>query len=151
MVLRLSGKGVHKWKRRSVDAPSRDVPSLSVFLPKSCQRMSKRHAVTSWRRTITSHDVMTSYCDVMWRHMTSGVMTNCVIHPSETSKITFFNLATLTFDLWPWPLNLSEIISRSTPPPNFGSVCQMVQPWERSQTGTHTHTHRRDWFHNRGL
>ena len=42
-----------KWKRRSVDAPSRDVPSLSVFLLKSRQRMPRRHAVTSWRRAMT--------------------------------------------------------------------------------------------------
>ncbi len=34
-----------------------------------------------------------------------------------------------------------KILSRSTPPPNFGSVCQMVQPWERSQTDRQTDTH----------
>ncbi len=95
-----------------------------------------RH-VMSWRRTVTSRDVMS------WCHMTSGVMTNwlCVIQPSETLEITFFNLATLTFDLWPWPSNSFEILSRSMPPPNFGSVCQTVQPWERWLTDRQTDTH----------
>ena len=32
---------------------------------KVVKRMSRRHAVTSWRRTVTSCDVMTSYRDVM--------------------------------------------------------------------------------------
>ena len=44
-----------KWKRLSVDVPSRDVPSLSVYLPKSCQMTERRHAVTSWRHTVTSN------------------------------------------------------------------------------------------------
>ncbi len=61
-------KKKREWRRQSVDAPSCDVPSLSVLLPKSRQRMSRRHAVTSWRRTMTSRDVMTSYRDVMWCH-----------------------------------------------------------------------------------
>ena len=56
----------------------------------------------------------------------------------KSEKSRFFNLATLTFDLWP---SNSEILSRSTPPPNFRSVRQMVQPGERWQTNTHTHTH----------
>ncbi len=43
------------WNCLSVDAPSRDVPSLSVFLPKSCQRTSRRHAVTSYRNVIRHH------------------------------------------------------------------------------------------------
>ena len=51
-----------KWKRLSVDAPSRDVPFLSVFLPKSCQMTSRRHAVMS-------RDVMTSHCDVKLCHL----------------------------------------------------------------------------------
>ncbi len=69
------------------------------------------------------------------------------LNPPETSEFTFFNLVTLTFDLWPWPSKSSEILSRSMPPPNFaiGSLRQTVQPWERSQTDRHTH--RRDWFY----
>ncbi len=62
------------------------------------------------------------------------------INLSETSEITFFNLVSLTFDLWPWPSNSSKILSSSMPPPNIGCVCQTVQPWERSQTDRHT-----DW------
>ncbi len=37
--------------------------------------------------------------------------------------------------------NLSEILSRSMPPPNFGSVCQKVHPWNLTNRHTHTHTH----------
>ncbi len=44
-------------------------------------------------------------------------------------------------DLWPWPLNSSEILSRSTPLPNFGSVHQSVHPWECWLTDGHAHTH----------
>ncbi len=103
-----------KWKRLSVDAPSRDVPSLSVFLPKSRQRMSRRH-VTSWRRAVTSRDVGCPTHDVIWYEPAQ-------VNLSENPKIMFFKLATLTFDLWPWPSNLSEILSRSIPPPNFESI-----------------------------
>ncbi len=121
----------------------RALPRRALFVSILAQK-SSTDVKTSCRST------MTSYCDVTWRHdvmlwchMTSGVMTNwlCVIHPSETSEITFFNLATLTFDLWPWPSNSSEILSRSMPPPNFGSVCQTVQPLERWMTDRRTHGH----------
>ncbi len=54
-------------------------------------------------------------------------------------------MATLTFDLWPWPSNSSEISSWSTRAPNFGLVCQTVQSWESWQT--HTQTDRRDRFY----
>ena len=53
----------------------------------------------------------------------------------------------MTFDLWPWPCNLSEILSRSIPPLNLESVRSTVQPGERWQTDRQTHTHRRDRFH----
>ena len=44
------------------------------------------------------------------------------------------------FDLWPWPLNSSKILSKAMSTPNFRSVAQTVQPWERWQTDTHTDT-----------
>ena len=47
-------KSHNQWKRLSVDAPSRNVPSLSVFLPKICRRTS-RHHVTSLRHPEMSH------------------------------------------------------------------------------------------------
>ena len=42
-------------RKLSVDAPSRDVPSLSVFLPKSCQRIfgSECWTIQPWERWIT--------------------------------------------------------------------------------------------------
>ena len=61
-----------------------------------------RH-VTLWRYGMTSHDIVTSWCDIIWRPFGMTECTN--INPSETLDITFLNLATLTFDLWPWPAN----------------------------------------------
>ena len=72
----------------------------------------------------------------MYQHITSY---------QKLKKITFFKPVTLTFDLWPWPLNLSEIPSRLVALPNFGSLRQTVQPWERWQTDRHAH--RRDRFY----
>ena len=97
-----------------------------------------RH-VTSWRlyRDVTWHHAVTSHDVMVWRHMPS--FCNDRMYLSETSEITFFNLATLTFDLW--PLNLAEIISRSFPLPNFVTLGQTVQPWERWLTDTQTHRH----------
>ncbi len=91
---------------------------------------------TSWR-DVMWHDGMTSDDVYSWQNVQR-------FNPSETSEITFFNLVTLTFDLWPWPSNSFEILWRSMPPPNFGSLCQTFQLWERSQTGAHTHTDRTD-------
>ncbi len=92
----------------------------------------------AWRHSVTSHDVT-------WRHlmsqkcdMTCYVIIKWTVHsfsPLYASKITFFNLVTLTFDLWPWVSNSSEILSRYTPPPILVSVCQTVRLWECSQTG----------------
>ncbi len=74
---------------------SKDVKTSCCDVMRLYHDIMWRHTVTSWRRTVTSCDVMTSCRDV-----TSCVMTNwlCVIHPAETSEITFFSA-------WrPWPL-----------------------------------------------
>ena len=89
-----------------------------------------RH-VTSWRHSVTSHDILCHDRESTWAV------------PSQVSKIHVFQHGDL--DLWPWPSNSSEILSRYICPPNFGSVLQTVRPWERWQT--HTQTHRRDRFH----
>ena len=86
-------KDLQQLKRRSVDVPSRDVPSLSVFLPK---RMSRRHAVTPWRSTGTPEN------DV-------------------------FNVATLTFDLWPSNLVVATPHSRS----QSSDRSSWPRPWNR--------------------
>ena len=126
-----------QWKCLSADAPSRVVPSLSMFSAKDVMVwhhnvMGWRH-VTLWRDVVTSRDAVTS-CQAM----TSSGVTPCrmtswqniqKVNPSETLEITFFNLVTLTFDLWPW--NSSKILSRSMPPPNFGSLRQTIQSGER--------------------
>ena len=135
----------------------RALPRRALFvsiLAQIRQRMSRRHALTSWRRTTTSRDVMTSYCDVTWRHavtsydvrLQSGTTQD---NPSGTPENDVFNMATLTFDLWPWPSNLAEILPRSITTPNFVTLGQTVRLWERSLTDrqTHTHTERRDPFY----
>ena len=97
---------------------------------------TSRRDVT-WRRAVTSHDVR---CH--------DQMALCNLHRShhkKSRKITFFKMATLTFDLWPWPLNLSEILSKAMFLPNFRPVAQTVQAWERWQTDTLTD--RRDLFY----
>ena len=57
----------------------------------------------------------------------------------KTGFFIFLTLVTLTFDLWPWPSNLSKIWLSSMRAPNFRSVGPTVQPC-RAQTDTHTHT-----------
>ncbi len=114
----------------------RALPRRALFVSVLAQK-SPKDVKTSWRDVMMLyHDVMTSYRDITWRRMMSGVMTKllCAIHPSETSEIMFFNVTTLTFDLWPWPSKPSDILSRSMPPPNLGSVCQRVH----RQTDIHT-------------
>ncbi len=151
------------WKRLSVDAPSHDV-SLSVFLPHKPSNTDIPHigpwmenhvlfiafiySVRSWhgeeRNAMTSrHDVtpMMSrlrrnvthlwWCTFRWHCMTE--------QKPLIGKSRFFNLVTFTFDLWPWPSNSAEILSRSLCLPIFVSICQTVQPRERWITDRHTH------------
>ncbi len=109
------------------------LPRRALFvsiLVQRCHDVTPWRHVTSWRHTVRSHDIII----MSWQSEPAQ------INPSENPKITFFNLATLSFDLWPWPSNLSEILSRSTPPPNFWSVCQTVRLWESWQTHTHAYT-----------
>ncbi len=110
--------------------------------------MTWRHAVTSRRDIRTSRrDIMRSHHNVTWHHMT-WQSESAQVNPSETPKITFFNLATLTFDLWPWPSNSSEIYLRSIPILNYRSVRETVRSWERQLTDrrTHTETHGTDFI-----
>ncbi len=125
------------WKRRSVGVPSRDVPSLSLSLFQT-KSPSNSHGDVVWRWDVmvTSHDVVTSWRDVRWPVL-SWQNVQRLTH-QKLWKITFFNLVTLTFDLWPWPSNSSEILPRSITKPNFATVCQTVQPWEHSQTHRQT-------------
>ncbi len=109
--------------------------------PKSRQRMLRCRAVTSWR------DVTLLPKDIKWRdimkllHMTSYWMTKrtCTDQPIWKSENHVFQPSDL--DLWPWPSNLSEILSRSIPPLNLESVRSTVQPGERWQTDRQTDTH----------
>ncbi len=68
---------------------------------------------------------VTPWC-VTWRHMTSFVITKrlCPICTGHTTKPSTkpFKMATLTFDLRPWPSNLFEILSKAMSLPNLRSV-----------------------------
>ena len=45
-------------------------------------------------------------------------------------KIHFFDLLTLTFDLWPWYFRPTLILCKLTAMPNFVTLGQLVQSWE---------------------
>ena len=47
-----------QWKRLSVDAPSRVVPSLSMFFAERCHGVTSRDVLTSWRDVTWRCDVM---------------------------------------------------------------------------------------------
>ena len=77
--------------------------------------------VTSWRHMMW-HDVVTSH---VMSHFTVQYLKH--VNLSEES---FFNVVTLPFDLWPWPFNLSKILSMYISTLKFRSIGQMVLPWQ---------------------
>ncbi len=95
-----------------------------------------RHTVTSWYHTMTSHYI------IMSRHRPAFCM--LALKPENHRHHVFWPGE---LDLWPWPSNSSEILSRSIRVSNFVIVWQSVQLWECSQTDTHTETDRLH-FHN---
>ena len=95
---------------------------MNVNIGNSCQSSE-----TKWRVPTTKH--FRNENMMIWKCLSiDGPPVSCP--PCQYS-----------FDLWPWPSNSSEILSRSTPPSNVGSLCQTVQPGERWQTHRHTDTH----------
>ncbi len=112
------------------------MPQHHVTFTPQCHATSRRNVMLGHTRT----------CQMTWEN---GCVQPKQVTPSKNLKITFFQSGAL--DLWPWPSNLSEILSQVIFTPNFRSVSQTVQPWERwqtdRQTHTHTHTHRRDRFY----
>ena len=116
----------------NISASTCVVPSLPVFLTKS--------------RSNSHFPCQVYICDI-----TKWI---CTYRPVWNSENHVFNMATLTltFDLWPWPLNSSEISSRSTPVPNFRSEWQRVWLWECSLTcrQTYGHTHGTDFIPSEG-
>ncbi len=57
----------------------------------------------------------------------------------KLKKSFHFNLATLTFDLWPCPSNSYGIWSSLSHTPNFVFLPGTLQLWEHSLTDRHTH------------
>ncbi len=82
---------MYKWKRRSVGAPSRDVPSLSLFQTKSPSSSHFPCKVTPWR------------------HVTSGGIDglNCHVEMAlqNLQRSPHSKVGTSHFSTWqPWPL-----------------------------------------------
>ncbi len=84
--------------------------------------------VTLWCHGVTSLDVVTSWCDsvTVWR---PGVTSDDVFLSWHiVQRLTYQKLLKCHIfqpgELDLWPMTLSEILSRSMPPPNSGSVCQ---------------------------
>ena len=121
------GSGHNRWKCLSVDAPSRETLSLSVFLPKSRQRMSRRHAVTS--RDITWHQVSWQNGSVQYLHRS---------HHKNKSESGDFHLwpATLIFKLV-WDIVIVKCPTKFWVRTSNSSV-------GRALTDKHTHTDARD-------
>ncbi len=93
---------------------------------------------------VTSHDIMTSYCDLTWHH---DVILWCHMKShhrpwwlhmgspfSKSLEITFSDLVSLTFDLRPWPTILAYPRSGSIFMPKIKVICQTVQTGELGQT-----------------
>ena len=103
--------------------PSHVIPSLSVFFP--------TRLTNTITYGVTSHDV--TQRPLSWERV--------YCYKVEPHRSTFWNtkndnMATLTFDLWPWPPNLAEILPSFIATPNFVTLGQTVRLWERSLTDT---------------
>ncbi len=125
--------------------PPATCPLCQYSCLKVIKRMSRCHAMMS------CCDVMTSRCDVTLRHISwhnNSSLQSRQSHNKKSENHFFFQNGeelnfdkinwTLNFDLWPWPPNSSEILSKAMSTPNFSSLAQMVQPWECWQTNTQT-------------
>ncbi len=105
-----------------------------------CHVTSWRHDVTPWRH-VTSYDVMTSWQDVTLGH---DIAPMTYISYGFNQIRTSWKSCFLSCDLWPWPINLSEILTRSIPLLILESVCQTVWLWEHSWTDRRT-DRKMDW------
>ncbi len=114
----------NKWKRRR-SRTTRDGNS-SVLLP-DCHPWQMSHDLILWR-----HDV---YCDV---HILASPYIIWDRSNQKSMEIIFWPR---DLDLWPWPSNLTQILSRSMCLPIFKPLPKTVQLWECWITDTHTHTH----------
>ena len=113
--------------------PSHVIQPFSVFLPDKTHFKHSSNTM-AWCHAMTSNGVMTSKCDIRWHIMSWRWI--YIGQPIRSLKIMFFDMAALTFDLW--PSNLSEISSRYTPLTKFSSVRQTVQPGDRWRRDRHT-------------
>ena len=82
--------------------------TYSMKTPERWRALPRHALLVSILTQKLSNDVKTSCHDVAWSHMVSHVITKYVqsvqsiqVTSLKSSKITFFKMATLTFDLWP--------------------------------------------------
>ena len=78
-----------------------------------------RHDFILWHHMMSHHTPKWFYMGISFRQ--------------KPGNHIFF-IVTLTFDLWPWPSNMSMMLSRSISRPISKSICQTVWPWEWLQT-----------------
>ena len=107
-----------------IDLLAHTFDTLQQLIAITCVIVTSYYGVTSCHG-VTSYHGVTSCHDNMDRH--ASLHRNS----SETPKVMFFNIVTLTFDLWPWTSNSSKILSRSLPVPNLAPIRQTVWPVER--------------------
>ena len=104
-------------KQKQVGSHRRQVPLFYFFppIPKKSPSIDAHPAMWfSWSFSPT---------DVSLRHDVCGGQGRMGIRFQPSDR-----------DLWPWPLNLSEILSSYILTPNFVSLCQTVWLWERRLT-----------------
>ncbi len=98
------------------------------------------HGVTSWRHTMTSwRHTMTSHYIIMSQHRPAF----CILAlKPENLRHHVFDLVTLTFDLWPLPIELVQDFIKVNPCAKFRdrtSIRSVMRVFTNSHTHTHTH------------
>ena len=120
------------WKRLSVDAPPASQHPHQSFSPKVLLPW-KMVIVYAWDHI--SWFQACAYVMKLWLTGNSDCAPNTHLTPQE---ITFFNLVTLTFDLWPWISKLAKILSGHISIPKIVFIRRTVQSWECWKTDRKT-------------
>ncbi len=141
---------MHNENAGALTRPPATCPLCQYSCPKvvkGCQDVILSYHDVTWRHTVTSRDVM------MWRHMTSGVMTNWLNANSPIWNFGNHVFQPGNLDLWPMTLTFELIwdIIKINASIKFqvcmsnGSAVRALT--NRQCTQTHWHTHRRDRFY----
>ncbi len=129
---------IFRWKMKLFVYPSRLVLLTGAALVGTMGFVAGIIGILHWRERVRTKDytiktperfILCPKDFILWRHMTSYIITKsiCAIYTCHTIKK--FKMVTLIFDLWPWPSNSSTILPKAMSTPNFRFVSQTVQPW----------------------